>query len=810
MVFLLRPAACSDCCSGVITKSPILILLTMEAAMIAPIYRLIGRGLFVLMFFCFIVELQATDPPDFGTPANRAIQSTILHLLSPQLAYLESPSAGTAPLAVYFDLPEAPESEHTTLLGHWGRGVCDAVVVVGNYVYFGNGNVVQSADITDPTTPLLLDQINTVSTVRGMAYSEGYLYVAASVGMLRILDVRDPTDLTEVAVYPEVSPNEVFVSDGYAYVYSGGVVVLDVREPSQPTRVDMPDVHGQILAVNEGYAYVATYPTGLAILDFQHPAQPSQVGSFPTDRRVKNVAVCDGNAYVAIDSNGLGILDVRDPSQPTASGFFADRGELGNLTVHGNYVFLVENDVVSEFELERDTLRIIDVGDPARPVETGIYLPDGRYSFLVDVAATDAYVYLATFEGGLRIVDIRDPVHPVECGKYETGFTHDVAVVGREAYVTVLDDGLRLLDVQEPTRPTEINAYSTEGWAIGVTATEMYAYVAALDAGLQIINMHRAAGPAVVGAFATGNSAYNVALSDGYAYVTTWNAGLHILDIRDPAHPASVGTYMIDDRLTGVQVAGDYAYVGALTTGLWILDVSTPTQPVHVSTYATGGPVYDVALNQEYVFVAAATAGLQIVDVSDPGSPSGVGAYVPEDNVLDVVVAGWYAYVAAGEAGLRILDIHNPADPVEVGYHEIGWERTGRSASRLAVSGRDAYVVDDIHGLYIVRNDLVTGLAAQEMEGPTQVTLAQNYPNPLNSTTAIQYALPTAATVTVTLVDLQGVRVRTLIDAYQAAGQYTVRWNGLDDYGQSVSSGMYLYRLQAGESQRTRKMVVLK
>lgn len=88
--------------------------------------------------------------------------------------------------------------------------------------------------------------------------------------------------------------------------------------------------------------------------------------------------------------------------------------------------------------------------------------------------------------------------------------------------------------------------------------------------------------------------------------------------------------------------------------------------------------------------------------------------------------------------------------------------------------------------------------------------LLQNTPNPFNPTTAIKYQLPQNSFVTIKIYDNLGREVATLINEERAAGSHIVYWNGKDNFGQTVSSGIYLYKLTAGNFTETRKMNFLK
>jgi len=86
---------------------------------------------------------------------------------------------------------------------------------------------------------------------------------------------------------------------------------------------------------------------------------------------------------------------------------------------------------------------------------------------------------------------------------------------------------------------------------------------------------------------------------------------------------------------------------------------------------------------------------------------------------------------------------------------------------------------------------------------PTQYDLGQNYPNPFNPETNISYQLPEAAQVTIRIYNLLGQNIRTLVSANQSAGKYTETWDGKDNRGRDVSSGIYVYRLNAISKNQT-------
>ncbi len=120
---------------------------------------------------------------------------------------------------------------------------------------------------------------------------------------------------------------------------------------------------------------------------------------------------------------------------------------------------------------------------------------------------------------------------------------------------------------------------------------------------------------------------------------------------------------------------------------------------------------------------------------------------------------------------------------------------------------------ESVYNADIALGDQSTGIDLDAVL-PVEFALEQNYPNPFNPSTEIQFALPKTAMVSLKVYNLLGEEVMTLFDGQQQAGRYLVKWDGTDQNGVRMASGIYLYRLQAkagGEQfTQTRRMLMLK
>ena len=113
-------------------------------------------------------------------------------------------------------------------------------------------------------------------------------------------------------------------------------------------------------------------------------------------------------------------------------------------------------------------------------------------------------------------------------------------------------------------------------------------------------------------------------------------------------------------------------------------------------------------------------------------------------------------------------------------------------------------VIDNLNGWNGKR------MVTEDVKLPDSYTLYNNYPNPFNPITTLQYDLPENNFVRITIYDLMGREVRTLINKNQDAGFKSVIWNATNNQGKPVSAGVYLYQIRAGAFVQTNKMVLLK
>jgi len=128
----------------------------------------------------------------------------------------------------------------------------------------------------------------------------------------------------------------------------------------------------------------------------------------------------------------------------------------------------------------------------------------------------------------------------------------------------------------------------------------------------------------------------------------------------------------------------------------------------------------------------------------------------------------------------------------------------------LNYNGTEGFIftATDLNGVSL--NDTIMVTVLPLIEIPVKYAFHQNYPNPFNPVTTLRYDIPENSHVNITIYDMLGRQVKTLINQTQDTGYRSVIWDATNDYGKLVSAGIYLYQIQAGEYMQTKKMVLLK
>ncbi|RMD94731.1 MAG: T9SS C-terminal target domain-containing protein [Calditrichaeota bacterium] len=224
-----------------------------------------------------------------------------------------------------------------------------------------------------------------------------------------------------------------------------------------------------------------------------------------------------------------------------------------------------------------------------------------------------------------------------------------------------------------------------------------------------------------------------------------------------------------------------------------------------------------------YVFQSTAN-GIEQVTAFSLNYPAGKSG-----NRLGQSVALWgdYALIGASHWG---PNANEPGEAFLLQRTQSGWEQKQKLSASDKFDGNnfgwsaaltDQYVIigapanqpflDEDGAVYIYDlSSIAVGVQEPTSALPETFNLEQNYPNPFNPSTMIRYHLPIAGVVELAIYNSMGQHIRTLVKEKQAPGTYEFTWDGADDLGHPVGSGVYLYRLHAGDFVHTRKMILMR
>ena len=388
-----------------------------------------------------------------------------------------------------------------------------------------------------------------------------------------------------------------------------------------------------------------------------------------------------------------------------------------------------------------------------------------------------------------------------------------------ENYLLVSDYNMdiHIFDIQNPTTPVELGTFDSPSCVNKMVQIGPYLYIADRDSGLVIVDISNPEEPEQVGMLRPDIEHYTrtVAVQGDYAYMSTrtyWEPNFFVIHIHDPCAPLIVGSLtLIEGCAFYDMVARDhYVYNAMALRDLEIVDVRDPLSPRSVGIFdpGDGGDTMGIAISGDYIYTVDSFAIwgddniiFRIINVSDPATPYMTDSYEIRNSYTGpgLALSGDYAYIGAGEVGVAILNISNPEDPTLVDTYD-----TPVLASDIVIQNQYLYV-SDLYSLLILRSSLISDVNEKEISILTDFKLEQNYPNPFNPTTEIRYTIPEPSSVTLKVYNIKGEEVAVLVDSRKPEGEYTVRWDA-----SGFSSGVYLYRLKAGNFTETKRMLLLR
>jgi hypothetical protein len=748
--------------------------------------------------------------------------------------------------------PSSPQIVASLMSGFSAR----AVAVEGSFAHvvesFEDDGFVISAltilDISIPASPQVRGKLDFEEEICALAISGADAYLVGYSGLL-VVNISDP-DSPQLVCGANVwsSPEAVAVSGNYLYVSSRGLgidlTVFDITNPEGPREVGNVDAPGDGtgVAVAGSHAYLTTDDAGLQVIDVANPASPPRVGRGGIRNVAMAVAVSGTYAYVLDNWLTLTVIDFTDPAQPHTVGSVRVPGQAYrhdyDLAVDGNHVYVAAG----------SGLAVVDVTDPLQPSVVGTVSVPGHTRA---VAVSGNYAYVSGYETGLQVSDISDPATPRIVGNAALPEdAHSVTISGTHAYVACPFDGLQVVDIADPMNPYVVGGVEMPGRAVDVVVVGCYAYVATAHPGLTIVDIADSVEPQVVGAASACGAAAAVAVSGTHAYIGS--ADLKVIDISDVHAPRLIGSYPMHVGWTESIVVSDmYVFLACYPEDFLILPLQCEPPPPVLVTHLEASPSDEGiricwqplpdCFSAFYVDRTAAVPPISKPVRLNPHDP------IPEDGPwefldTDVLYGESYSYSLIGVGDCEqeqrfgpvaasmpvpVLIANLEAVPAEGGIW-IHWQPAPNYFVAFYVERADAELAptdyvrlnpdDPVSGSgplkfldigvrrgerYTYRLVGVTRRGAEERFGPveasfpfTRAALRAVFPNPTCRGAWIACDLPAPTQLTISIHDLTGRLVATVIQDRQDEGSHTIRWDGLDRERREVTSGVYYVTME--------------
>ena len=514
--------------------------------------------------------------------------------------------------------------------------------------------VVYGVDISDPSSPKIIETIDTPGFA-GAVYDDGeYLYVGDT-KEFRVLSSSDP--LAEpIGVYKLESfwPSTITVNENYAYLVSGNqMLVLNTQVPSNPTKASLVSLTGDApteIQIQDGYAYIIETLGGLNIVDIKDPAKPKLVKVIPFQSHTVGFKIRGNYVYlgriVSIQSTETGystksvfeIIDISTPASVKVVSSVEIPTDIRGLDISGNYAY-----IIGSYPYR---LTAIDITSPTNPK-----IIDTKESIignaeLQDIVVSDGYTFIADGVAGLRIVDIRDLANPVHIKDLDLeGRAFNIYQLKNRMYVNVEQKYFNIIDSQNPEDPKL--AFSKK--------------------------------------YTSGYPTASIVLSNGKAYFK--ENEFKIYDLSDPYKPKQLNQKTID--VDSIQVQENYLYSTIGEIGLLVYDIADLSKPTLVSKtpFPVGIP-RDLSVDGKSAFgISNVPYSINFIDISNPEKPIVGDSYVFEKYPNTVTVKDNYAYVARGEEGVDIFQVRDGSLELVKNLKGEGY------AHSVAVSGNKAFIV---------------------------------------------------------------------------------------------------------------------
>ncbi len=659
-------------------------------------------------------------------------------------------------------------------------------------------------DVQNPFSPQIIGNYGGFQNIKEICVHDTVIYLAHDSGGLTIGNITNPNDITMTNQFNGLTFNSIKAQDDYAFAGTDlGFIVMNISSPQNPSLVDTLYTN-EILDVfiydNTGYALTES---NVYIIDISNPNETTIIGIY--SRNFSDpVSIVYHNNYVYIaDWMRIYIINVTNPQYPFLAGSLFRPGVPQSLFIQNDKLYATDQVFgFSEYDVSNPT-ELVLVNNYVSPRDA------------VDCCMNDDYVFIADWAYGLDIIERDDSPNPYLIHNFygDNMIISDFLQKGQYIYFTDIYSGLGIFDRNNPSAPPIFPAgYYLAG---GIDAYGSYLYVSysSWDAGCpnayMIYKCEDPLDPEFVNHFSC-DEFYNLQIIDGYMYINFVDR-LRIFELSDPGNPeylGYVGMY-INDYCVSDSVICAYGYCTQVSKvyGLYLYNTFQSGYPNEISFLELNHEIFELELFDTIVLAAyyneswyGSSTGFYVVDISDPACPeildhiivhqdesriffSGFGSIRFAKNNNTLVVADnsnnrFITYDCTDFANLQIKD-------------EYWWNY---KTTGISFNNNELITCNFGNGITVL--DWTDNLGVDDPQISDLGFAIKVFPNPIFSSTNISFSIKETGNIKITLYNIKGQKIISIIDDMYMPGEHTIEWNGSSFLNNGYSSGVYLMGLE--------------
>jgi hypothetical protein len=689
-----------------------------------------------------------------------------------------------------------------TLLGRWAWGPCRAMAITGKYALVGQGWMYQVYDLSDPFKPAIVYDTIMEGPVVDIKIKDTLLFVLLA-GTAIIYDSRSLYPLVEYGRYNTgggVALRDMAVSDSILYLMGkySGVIAVNIENLSQPYfrwyftfGYDNPSA---IASTGKYVFYGALGPMWDALYILEHVPDTNFVKRKEIWIEGNAVAIhlSDTLLFVGNNAGRLFIFNICDPWNPQTIDSIDLNSCIYEITSRG------ENLYCSTLDSGIVVINISEIANPIIKTRINQYFAR-KFSNSNDILGVVRYGSFSFFN--IQIVDsITQYVEMPVCVN-----TFDIVLKGNVGFIAAGDNGIWSVDFSNPAHPSPIMNLPISGFTFDIdiagnlicvlTSKSQYG----IHDSLTIVQYDDSGKIERKSAIEVSDNTTSLSILDSIVVIGA-DSVVGIYSIADPLYPKQISSWDASGgRYNRVSIAGNCLAVATLmiNEGLHLLDISNISNPSE--TFCLPISAVGVLLKDTLAFVAS--GDFLIYKTPIQSFPIEIGrVFSPSyGDHAHIYISDNYAY-NVGQS-VRVINIDNLAQPIQVD----SLFSVSTSPEGMAINNNQIYVTTKYEGIWILKNNLIDSNKDELIELPVSFSLKNNYPNPFNPSTIIEYQLSTKSHVTIKVFDLLGREISILIDDIRQAGIHKVKWNA-----SGVPAGVYFYRITTDNYSKTNKMLLIR